>query len=77
MCKCEAEFIKFLLCCAIKTLSTCEKLEIRNKDMAAFKIAIDENKFTDLLNEDLWPVNIIIRPYRNFQKRASLNIKTV
>lgn len=50
----------------------CNRLEIKNNEIAAFKIAIKEELYEEMFDPALWPVNTIIRPYRqtNFRKTA-------
>lgn len=58
------DIIEYLAECNVTPLS-CEKLDIKNKDIAAFKIAVNENIYNEMFNEDMWPNNAIIRPFRN------------
>lgn len=53
------------------SLITCEKLEINNKEIAAFKIAVAEKEVTRIFDANIWPENAIVRPFRNFQRKAS------
>lgn len=56
----------------------CSKLEIRNTDIAAFKIAVAEDIYERMFEPELWPVNVIIRPYkfRNFRKEMTQSTNT-
>lgn len=51
-------------------VSSCAKLQIRNENIAAFKISANEENYAKMLEPELWPINTIIRPFRtrNFQK---------
>lgn len=54
----------------IKALE-CEKLDIRNTNIAAFKIAVEEGVYEQMFDSDLWPRNTIVRPFRkNFWKMS-------
>lgn len=50
----------------------CHRLLIRTQEIAAFKIAISEEVYDDMFQEDLWPLNVIVRPFKNFRARASI-----
>lgn len=54
----------------------CIKLNITNKTIAAFKLTVEANKFETVADENVWPKNTIIRPYRNFWRPASIKTKT-
>lgn len=56
----------------------CSKLEIRSKDIAAFKISVRRCQEGSVLSEDMWPENAIIRHYRrqNFPPPNSMNRNT-
>lgn len=45
-----------------------QKLEIKSKDVAAFKVVIQQSDETQIMNGEMWPKYTIIRPYR--QPRA-------
>lgn len=51
-------------------ISACEKLSIKDNEIAAFKIAVAEEILEKIYDEDLWPHNAIIRPYKNFWEIA-------
>lgn len=44
---------------------TCEKLQVRSTDIAAFKVAVNEVTYNKMFDPCLWPKNVIIRPYRH------------
>lgn len=57
------------------TISDCVKLEIRSKNISAFKIAVPRSLQQRVLSEDAWPMNAIVRQYyhrnANFQRETS------
>lgn len=67
----EDDVVKYLNENQINVL-LCNKLDIRNKDIAAFKAAVNLDDFEKMLKPEMWPNNTIIKEYKNFQKRASL-----
>lgn len=52
----------------------CDKLEIRNTEIAAFKIAVKEKTYDVMFNPELWPKNVIVRPFKpkNFWNPARI-----
>lgn len=55
----------------------CEKLQIKSENISAFKIGVNEKVYEKMFNPNLWPANVIVRPYRfrNFRKVTELNLK--
>lgn len=46
--------------------------------MAAFKVTVNENTYERMFDGDLWPTNVIIRPYRyrNFRRAPPAALQT-
>lgn len=64
---------------AIKT-SSCSKLPIASQEIAAFRIAVNNQDIGKIMSPEFWPENIIVRPYqqnriKNFQKKAPVILK--
>lgn len=53
------------------TALVCKKLDIKNTDIAAFKLAIREEDVSRVYDANIWPQNAIVRDFRNFRKKAS------
>lgn len=56
----------------------CYKLLTKSPDIAAFKMAVDNDTYEKMFDADLWPLNVIVRPFRsqNFRKLGSLDTKS-
>lgn len=54
------------------TISECHRLPIKSPEIGTFKIALTEDKYNKIFQEDLWPLNTIVRPFKNFRMRASI-----
>lgn len=52
-------------------IKSCYKLRIKSEEIAAFKIVVSENIYEEMFNPNLWPMNVIIRPFKsmNFRNR--------
>lgn len=53
----------------------CYKLTLKNSEIAAFKVAILSENYEQLFSADLWPVNTIIRPFKNFRRTVNKSVK--
>lgn len=51
----------------------CSKLEIRSKDIAAFRVSVKRCQESLVLSEDMWPENAIIRHYYRRQNFPPAN----